>query len=983
MPAGRGAATQFPNRRAGLQRRRLLGPLIDPAGPRLAIVSAPAGSGKTTLLNHALELAGVPAVRYVATPEDGDEAALVRSLRQAIEAQLREPVGAARTVGELLENLRTAARQPSLLVMDDLHELAGTDAQPALGRLVRDWPPVVRLLLGCRRPPLLELPSLRLSPDVHEVDGEDLRFRSWEVEELFDVVHHQPLAPESAAALARRTGGWAAGLALFHLATVHRTPAQVRRAVEELGTGSRLLRSYLARNVLAELPDGKREFLTRTCVLGTLTGPLCDELLGTTHSLSVLEEFAEAQLFTSCSDEGLTFRYHEVLQSHLEVALLEELGPETTRRWYARSATLLERAGLVRDALRAYARAEDWASVRRLLNAGPLPSAGGTSPSWQDLLPTALRTGDPWFVLAGARRHLRQGDLDTAVRELRRAGELSEEPVFRSRVDAERAMVESWRPGNHPIGPVAEERAAQAGYWADRILAAVRGSPDRWTGARAWTPADALADGVALLLAGRPADALERFEAGTEEAETGWLDRALEVGSLVAELLLPAPRPGVRDRLEGALLRAEAEDLPWLARQARSLLPLVVEEIGHRAPVVYQSLLAECTLHGDEWGAALIQLVAGASGTVDSPDAGGAVTACTRLEDAEQRFRRLGAPVLELWAMCARAVTLQRGGEAPAEDLGGEVQLTARRLQLPVAGVIVRAASAATTVHGPGALNRTAPDGRRSTAVLTCFAGFRLEVVSSDGAERHLVDVDDVRPRARALLRYLAVHLGADVHRERLVDALWPGVPLAAGTRSLQVAVSSLRKAMQAAGLDAAAVLPRHADAYRLELPEGSLADLRDLQTEVTLADAARAEGDLTASVRHREIALALYTGELLPEDGPSEWVVDERERLRLLATTAATTLARDLRALRRLQEAIAAAHRVVQIDPWSDLGWRLLAQLYDEVDDPGTAARCRRRHQEVARELVLPEQRDRDGTDLMRVGPVRRSPPGALRGRA
>ncbi|TFV77486.1 hypothetical protein E4P39_05780 [Blastococcus sp. CT_GayMR19] len=983
MPAARGTAVPGPNRRAGLQRPRLLGPLIDPAGPRLAIVSAPAGSGKTTLLNHALELAGVPAVRYVATPEDGDEAALVRSLRGAIETQLGEPVGAARTVGELLGNLRTATRPPALLVMDDLHELAGTDAQPALGRLVRNCPSGMRLILGCRRPPLPELPSLRLSPEVHEIDGEDLRFRSWEVEELFDVVHHQPLAPESAAALARRTGGWAAGLALFHLATVHRTPAQLRRAVEELGTGARLLRSYLASNVLAELPDGKREFLTRTCVLGTLTGPLCDELLGRTHSLSVLEEFAEAQLFTSCSDQGLTFRYHEVLQSHLEVALLEELGPQTTARWYARSATILERAGLLRDALRAYAHAEDWASVRRLLNAGPVPSAGGTSPSWQELLPTALRTGDPWFVLAGARRHLRQGDLDTAVRELRRAGELSEEPVFRSRVHAERAMVETWRPDSHPIGPVAEERAAQAGYWADRILAAVHGSPDRWTSARPWTSADALADGVALLLAGRPAEALERFEAGTEEPETGWLDRALELGSLVAELLLPVPRPGFRDRLEGALLRAEADDLPWLARQARSLLPLVVDEIGHRAPVVYESLLAECALHGDEWGAALVQLVAGASGTVDCPGAGGAVPAGTRLADAEQRFRRLGAPVLELWATCARAVILQRGGDPSAQAVGAEVELTARRMQLPAAGAIVRAAAAATSGHGPGALNRAAQDGRRSTAGLTCFGGFRLEAVASEGEERHLVDVDDVRPRARALLRYLAVHLGADVHRERLVDVLWPGVPLAAGTRSLQVAVSSVRKAMQAAGLDAAAVLRRHADAYRLELPAGSRADLRDLQTEITLADAARAEGDLTAAVRHRQIALALYTGELLPEDGPAEWVVDERERLRLLATTAATTLARDLRTVGRLQEAIAAAHRVVQIDPWSDLGWQLLAELYDEAGDPGTATRCRRRHQEVARELVLPEQRARNGTDLIRPDPVRGSPPGALRGRA
>jgi predicted Zn-dependent protease len=111
--------------------------------------------------------------------------------------------------------------------------------------------------------------------------------------------------------------------------------------------------------------------------------------------------------------------------------------------------------------------------------------------------------------------------------------------------------------------------------------------------------------------------------------------------------------------------------------------------------------------------------------------------------------------------------------------------------------------------------------------------------------------------------------------------------------------------------------------------------------------------------------------------------VVDERERLRLLATTAATTLARDLRFLGRLQEATAAAHRVVQNDPWSALGWRLLAELYDEAGDPAAAIRCRRRHEQVARELVLPEPHRPDGADLIRTDPVRGSPRGALRGRA
>ena len=58
-----------------------------------------------------------------------------------------------------------------------------------------------------------------VSGELVELDSEALRFRSWEVEELFRLVYREPLSPEGAAALTRRTGGWAAGLMLFHLST--------------------------------------------------------------------------------------------------------------------------------------------------------------------------------------------------------------------------------------------------------------------------------------------------------------------------------------------------------------------------------------------------------------------------------------------------------------------------------------------------------------------------------------------------------------------------------------------------------------------------------------------------------------------------------------------------------------------------------------------------------------------------------------------
>lgn len=91
-----------------------------------------------------------------------------------------------------------------------------------------------------------------------------------------------------------------------------------------------------------------------------------------------------------------------------------------------------------------------------------------------------------------------------------------------------------------------------------------------------------------------------------------------------------------------------------------------------------------------------------------------------------------------------------------------------------------------------------------------------------------------------------------------------------------------------------------------------------------------------------RESALALYTGELLPEDGPAEYVVDDRERLRLAAASAAAALAQDNRELGRARQALEAARLSVQLDRFQDLAWTLLVELHEAAGDSSAAARAR-----------------------------------------
>ena len=78
--------------------------------------------------------------------------------------------------------------------------------------------------------------------------------------------------------------------------------------------------------------------------------------------------------------------------------------------------------------------------------------------------------------------------------------------------------------------------------------------------------------------------------------------------------------------------------------------------------------------------------------------------------------------------------------------------------------------------------------GRRPEIEFRCFG--RFTVVVDDG----VVDLTPLRPRARAVLRLLAVNFGRGVHRQVLGDELWPDDDEASAAKKLQVAISSIRQ---------------------------------------------------------------------------------------------------------------------------------------------------------------------------------------------
>ena len=893
---------------AGLSRPRLEGPLLrrEPGSPvgTLDLVMAPAGSGKTTLLAQVAAAASIPVAWYRVTSDDETEQVFAAHLDRALALALSDgpadnaPAG----MNELLARWDPLTR-PALLILDDLHEIGGTPAERSLESFVALRPPSLQVVVAARRQPELNIPRLRLSGHLREWTGDDLRFRSWEVEELFVTVFGEPLPPEAAAALTRRTGGWAAALQLFHLSTAGRSAAHRTQAVAELAQRSRLIRTYLVRNVLEELPVDQRSFLVRTSPLGVLTGELCDQLLGTKGSHLILDDLERRQLFTSSDDEGRTFRYHEVLRSHLELALVDEYGVAGARTWYQRSAGLLEAAGQVRAALRAYSRAEDWAAVTRLIREQERAGGEAGRPLGDEfMLPPGAMFTDPWLALTRARRLVRTGAMDAAVDAYRRADALLDEPDFRAICRDERARAALFSPGAegertavlnppgpHELATVPTRAGTAPTHWTGAVRRALKVCPSEPVPTGRSGPGWELARASTLLLAGdfrSAADCLDELIEATGELAT--IDVLARLARVLLALLSGDDRTGDLGQIA---VDADTEGLPWAARVAHGLFEaaqLPTQGTSRWRAESCERLSRQCQATGDAWGAALIRLAAAVcAGLAGSPQAGADLT------DAAQRFERLDAGVLRVWVDAVRMLRdettepdelLQLELEADRRGMDGVVALLGvalatsptsraaaeretRRLGLDGVVRALLHPRAAALDEAPV----TAPEpvaAADPVLAVRCFGRFQVLI---DGVEW---DLGGLRPLPRTVLRLLALSSDGELHRERLVDLLWPDVDLVTGTRRLQVAVSSIRQALEHAGLRGSELVRRSGDSYRLVLPDPAEIDVRAFEQHAARSSLARRHHQHEESVAEAEAALACYRGDLLPEDGAADHVV-------------------------------------------------------------------------------------------------------------
>jgi DNA-binding SARP family transcriptional activator len=161
------------------------------------------------------------------------------------------------------------------------------------------------------------------------------------------------------------------------------------------------------------------------------------------------------------------------------------------------------------------------------------------------------------------------------------------------------------------------------------------------------------------------------------------------------------------------------------------------------------------------------------------------------------------------------------------------------------------------------------------------------------------------------LIKLLALAPRHRLHREQVMDRLWPTLDAPDAANNLHKALHVARRILEP-GLpprQASAYLHLRHDVLQLEAPG-------DLWIDVEVFEAAAAQARQGQTVRAYAAALQLYTGDLAPEDRYEDWVLAPRERLSGLRAALLVELA-------GLQEqsgdhgaAIDALQQVVASDP-------------------------------------------------------------------
>jgi DNA-binding SARP family transcriptional activator/Tfp pilus assembly protein PilF len=180
------------------------------------------------------------------------------------------------------------------------------------------------------------------------------------------------------------------------------------------------------------------------------------------------------------------------------------------------------------------------------------------------------------------------------------------------------------------------------------------------------------------------------------------------------------------------------------------------------------------------------------------------------------------------------------------------------------------------------------------------------------------------RRKQSLLVKLLALQPHHRLHREQIMELLWPDLDAEAAANSLHKTIHAARRALEPAlkyGPDSRFILT-HGQQVHLRAPGELWIDAEAFEERAALAlKSADAEG--------YEEALALYEDDLLIEDPYEGWIAARREHLRTLRLELLAKLARLYEGVGEHQRSIERLKEIVTLEPSNEEAHRRLMGLY------------------------------------------------------
>jgi two-component SAPR family response regulator len=187
------------------------------------------------------------------------------------------------------------------------------------------------------------------------------------------------------------------------------------------------------------------------------------------------------------------------------------------------------------------------------------------------------------------------------------------------------------------------------------------------------------------------------------------------------------------------------------------------------------------------------------------------------------------------------------------------------------------------------------------------------------------------RKQAVTTLKYLMAHLGRPIHREILMEFLWPDDDQDRAWSRLKVIIHSLRQELRATGLTGD-VIETTNESYVLRR-EAVWVDSSVFESSVAEGKALQYQQRWSSALQRYEHARNLYKGDYLEEDVYADWCMVQREQLREIFLSLLAGMADCHSELGHHSEAAQVCRTALVFDPGRESFYRALMEHLVRLD--------------------------------------------------